>query len=75
MFPHTFFDLISLVEKSALFPLTFFGVIVMVEKSTLFARIFFDEISMDKNSTWLLFKLQAYENIRGDFALLVILKS
>ena len=43
-----FFDLISLVEKSALFLGTFFDVISMDEKSTLFPRTFFDVISLVK---------------------------
>ena len=47
----------------------------MVEKSTLFARTFFDEILTDKNSTSFTVKLQANENIRGGFPLLVTLKS
>ena len=49
LFPRTFFDTISMVEKSMLFPLTFFDVILMEEKSTLSARTFFEEISMSKN--------------------------
>ena len=60
--PRTFFDVISLVEKSTLFPRTFIGVISLVDKSTPFPRMFFDGISivektfhhinlMSKNST------------------------
>ena len=50
-FPHTFFDVISLVEKSMLFPRTFCGVILLVEKSTLFTRTFFDVILLVEKST------------------------
>ena len=49
--PRTFFDVISLVEKSMLFSRTSFDVISMVEKSTLFPRTFFDVISMVEKST------------------------
>ena len=49
--PRTFFDVISLVEKSTLFPRTFSDVIWLVEKSTLFPRTFFDVISIDEKST------------------------
>ena len=48
--------------------------ILVVEKTTLVAHTFFDEISMAKNSTLILTKLQANENIRGAFAF-VTLKS
>ena len=61
--------------KIHVFPITFFDVILVVVKSTLFARTFFNEISLDKNSASFLVKLQANENIRGDFTLLVTLKS
>ena len=70
LFPQTFFDVISLVKKSMLFSLTLFHVILMVEKTTLFACIFFDEIS-----TLFLVKLQANENNRRSFPLLVTLKN
>ena len=63
LFRRTFFDVISLVKKLMLFSLTLFHVILMVEEPTLFARTFFDEISTGKNSTLLLVKLQANENI------------
>ena len=53
-----------------LFSLTLFHVILMVEKTTLFACIFFDEIS-----TLFLVKLQANENNRRSFPLLVTLKN
>ena len=46
-----FFDVISLVEKSASFPRTFFDVISMVKKSMLFPRTLFDVISMVEIST------------------------
>ena len=65
----------SLVEKPTFFPRNFFDIILIVEKSTLFARTFFGEISMGKNSTSFLVKMQANKNIRGDFLLLVTLKS
>ena len=58
-----------------LFSLTLFHVILMVEKTTLFARIFFDEISTGKISTLFLVKLQANENNRRSFPLLVTLKN
>ena len=47
----TFFDVISMVEKSTLFPRPFFDVISMYEKSTSFARSFFDVISLVEIST------------------------
>ena len=50
-FPRTFFNEISMVEKSTLFPRTFFDVISMVEKSALFPRTFFDVISFIEIST------------------------
>ena len=49
--PRTFFDVISLVEKSTLFPRTFFDVISIDEKSTLFPRYFFDVISLVEKFT------------------------
>ena len=42
MFLRTFFDVIYLVEISAVFPRTFFDVISLVEKSMLFPLTFFD---------------------------------
>ena len=45
-FPCTFFDVISMVEKSTSFPRTFFDVISMVEISTVFLLTFFDVILM-----------------------------
>ena len=51
MFPRTFFDVISLVEKPMLFPRTFFNVISMVEKSTLFPHTLFNVISTFEKST------------------------
>ena len=45
-FQRTFFDVISLVEKSTWFLRTLFDVISMVEKSTWFPRTFFDVTSM-----------------------------
>ena len=51
-FPCTFFDVISLVEKSSLFPRTFFGVISLVKISTLFPCILFDVISLVEISTF-----------------------
>ena len=53
-FPCTFFDVISLVEKSSLFPRTFFGVISLVKISTLFPCILFDVISLVEISTFFL---------------------
>ena len=47
----TFFDVISMVEKSTLFPRPFFDVISMYEKSTLFPLPFFDVISLVEIST------------------------
>ena len=74
-FPSTFFYVISMVQKTTFVPLTFFGVILIVKKSKFLARSFFDKISMGKSSTSFLVKLQANENIRGSFPLLVTLKS
>ena len=48
-----FFDVISMVEKSASFPCTFFDLISMVKKSTLFPHTFYDVISMTEKSTLL----------------------
>ena len=45
-FPRTFFDVISMIEKSTLLPRTLFDVISMVKKSTLSPRTLFDIISM-----------------------------
>ena len=39
-FPHTFFGVISMVNKSTSFPRTFFDVILMAEKSTSFPHTF-----------------------------------
>ena len=64
-----------MVEKSTLFPCTFFDAISLVEKSTLFAGTFFDKILRGKNLTSFFLKLQANENIRGGFPLLVTLKN
>ena len=70
-----FFDVISLVEKSTLLLLPFFIVNLLVEKSTLLTRTFFYEILMGKISMPFLVKLQAIENIREGFPLLVTLNS
>ena len=51
LFPRTFFDVISLIERSTLFPRTFFDVISMTDKSTLFPRTFVDLISMVEKSS------------------------
>ena len=75
LFPRIFFGVIFLVEISTLFPRIFFNVILMVEKSTLFSRSFLDEFLTGRNLTLLLVRLQANENIRGGFPLLVTLKS
>ena len=48
----TFFDVISLVEKSTWLPRTFFDVILLFEKFTWFPRTFLDVISMVEKSTW-----------------------
>ena len=46
VFPRTFFEVVSLVEKSRWFPCSFFDVISMVEKSTLFPSTFIGVITM-----------------------------
>ena len=73
--PTHFFQCNSSGQKINIVLTYFFDVILMVEKSTLFARNCFDEISTGKNSTLFLVKLQANENIRGRFSLLVTLKN
>ena len=50
-FPRTFFNVISMFEKSTSFPRTFFNVVSMVKKSTLFPHTFFDVISFVEIST------------------------
>ena len=57
-----------------LFPLTFFDVILMVEKSTLSCRTFFRRNFYKQKFDVAFGKLQANENIRGGFPMLVILK-
>ena len=75
MFPRTFFAVISWSKYPRFFHVALFDVISMFEKSTLFQLTFFDEISIGKNSMSFLVKLQANENIRGGFSLLITLKS
>ena len=70
-----FFDVIPLVEKSTLLLLPFFIVNLWVEKYTLLTRTFLYEILMTKISMSFLIKLQAIENIREGFPLLVTLNS
>ena len=48
LFPRTFFDAISMAEKSTLFPRTFFDAISMVEICTLFLLTFIDIIFIGK---------------------------
>ena len=50
LFPRTFFDVISLVEKPTLFQRTLFDVISIVEKSKLFPRTFISVILLVENS-------------------------
>ena len=51
LFPRTFLNVISMVEKSTLFLRFFFGVVSLVKKSTLFPLTFFDVTLMVEKST------------------------
>ena len=71
----TFIDVISLVKKNSCVSTYFFRCNFDGRKIHVVLYDFFDETSTRKNSTPLLVKLQANENIRGRFPLLVTLKN
>ena len=75
LFLLTFFDVISLVEKFTLVFTYFFRCNFDGPNIHVVCTCFFGEILTGRNSTSFLVKLQANENIRGGFPLLVILKT
>ena len=74
LFPRTFFDVILLVQKFTLFPRTFLNVILMVKNPRCLHVLFSTKFDGQKFDV-VLVKLQANENIRGGFPLLLTLKS
>ena len=74
-FPRTFFDVISMVEKSTWFPHTFFDLISMVEICTLFLLSFFDVILLGKDLTSFLVSCKLMKTFKKFFPVFVTLNS